>query len=321
MDNKPLITIVLTTYNRAHLIGETLDSIIAQTYKNWKCFIVDDNSTDHTKGVVQKYVENDDRFQFFEKGDTYVKGLSASRNMGMDLIKHTDFIQFFDDDDIMHPQKFEIQINEFQKHQNLDITIFPTVNFKDGEIVEIKKIQEQEVESKLIPNIGEDFILVKRIFTAQVPLIKYDYIKEMRFNESLFYAEEWEVFNKLFFTKKTKASIVNVPLYFHRKHDLSITANLYGKSNVKEESNNQAFINVYNIVKRSHLFNGIIFSRFITFAINNKLNPRLLDLIKKDLKKGLLSSRLKDIIVLLFIPCIKLNRGLFLKLIHRVARC
>ena len=163
MDNQSLITIVLTTYNRAHLIGETLDSIIAQTYVNWRCIIIDDNSKDQTKEVLQEYLDKDPRLQFYIKGNKYVKGLSASRNMGMDLIEDTDFIQFFDDDDLMHPQKLEIQLKEFKKYENLDITIFPTVNFKDGEIPIIVTIENSEVKSELIVSIGEDFILLKRI--------------------------------------------------------------------------------------------------------------------------------------------------------------
>ena len=320
MDNQPLITIVLTTFNRAHLITETLDSILLQTYVNWKCIIIDDNSTDNTIDVVSDYLVKDDRFQFFKKGDRYVKGLSASRNMGMDLINHTDLIQFFDDDDIMHPQKFEIQVQEFQAYPSLDITIFPTVNFKNGESPKKEKVKNSEIQSELINNIGEDFILLKRIFTTQVPLIKYEYIKGIRFNETLFYAEEWEFFNKLFFTKKTKASFVNIPLYFHRKHDLSITANLYGKSNIKELSNNQAFFNVYQVVKKSSKFNGRIFSRFINNALNKENETPLLNTIKSDLKKGLLSNKFKDFSVMILISFTIINKSFFLKLIHRIAR-
>ena len=319
MMKQPLVTIVLTTFNRAYLIEETLDSIIKQTYTNWKCIIIDDQSEDQTKKVVTQYIAKDSRFQFFEKGSDYVKGLSASRNMGMDLIEATDLIQFFDDDDIMHPQKLEIQVNKFIKNPELDLVVFPTVNFNHGETFTIKTINASSVTSKLIPNIGEDFILVKRIFTAQVPLIKYDYIKDARFDESLFYAEEWALFNRLFFTKRTVAAYVDVPLYFHRKHDLSITANLYGKSKIREISQNKAFYTVYETVKTSRLFNGSVFCRFITYAINSS-DKSLLHQIKNDLKKGLLSHRIKDFLILKSIPLVYLNKKMATKLIHRISR-
>lgn len=315
----PVVTIILTTYNRAHLIGETLDSIIAQTYKNWNCIIIDDNSKDNTTEVVNKYLKKDNRFIYLVKKNKYSKGLSASRNMGMDLIKETDYIQFFDDDDIMHPEKLEIQITQFLEYSDLDLTIFPTVNFKHGKNVIIKPIGKA-YKSNIIDNIGEDFILIKRIFTAQVPLIKWSYIKDTRFNEELFYAEEWEVFSKLFFTKKTKATYVDVPLFFHRKHELSITANLYGKTDIKEISNNLAFLNVYNEIKKSPLFNGKIFSRFITFAVNNKLDTILLNTIEKDLKNRLFNSKIKNNLILVLIPFVQINKKIITKIIHRIAR-
>ena len=318
MLNQSLITIILTTFNRAHLIEETLNSIISQTYSNWRCFIIDDNSTDNTNVIVEQYVKNDTRFHFFIKDVRYPKGLSASRNMGMDLIDDTDFIQFFDDDDIMHPQKLELQVLEFKKYKSLDITIFPTTNFKILNDIEIKEV-DKKVDSVLI-NIAEDFILGRRLFTAQVPLIRYNFIKEARFDQTLFYAEEWEVFNKLFFSKNTIASFINVSLFFHRKHDLSITSNFFGKSNIRDVSNNQAFISVYNDIKQSSKFDGKIFCRFITFALNYKEDKLLLNTIKKDLKNKLFPSKIKNQLLLFMIPFVSFNKKNVTRLIHRIAR-
>ena len=58
-----LVSIIIPTYNRAHLIGETLDSISAQTFRNWECIIVDDGSTDDTATLIANYIKKDIRFQ------------------------------------------------------------------------------------------------------------------------------------------------------------------------------------------------------------------------------------------------------------------
>lgn len=324
MTKQPLISIILTTFNRSHLILETLSSIQNQTYENWECSIIDDNSNDNTNEVVNEFIKNDTRFSFHVKGNKYVKGLSASRNMGMDLLSNkTEYLQFFDDDDIMHPQKFEIQLNEFKKFSYINLTISPTLNFNKSnelDIIEISKFYQ----SYIIKNIHEEFFLGNTIFTAQVPLFKYKYFKNERFDEKLFYAEEWELFNKLFFTRKTKVSFVNANLFYHRKHNLSITANLYKDSNIKPISKNKAFISVYNTLKETKQFSDKYFNRIVTFAYYNKFEPSFLNLIQKDLKKGLLSSKFKNIFVYNLLKSdhikSKIISKIILKLVLRISR-
>ena len=72
MTNNPLVSIIIPTYNRAHLIGETLDSVLAQTYQNWECIIVDDGSSDNTDDVVNDYVKKDPRFKYYYRPDEHL---------------------------------------------------------------------------------------------------------------------------------------------------------------------------------------------------------------------------------------------------------
>ena len=59
MKTNPLVSIIIPTYNRAHLIIETLNSIKVQTYLNWECIVVDDGSTDNTLAVLEEYKQKD----------------------------------------------------------------------------------------------------------------------------------------------------------------------------------------------------------------------------------------------------------------------
>ena len=61
---KPLVSIIIPTYNREHLIGETLDSVLAQTYEKWECLVVDDGSTDQTRKEIINI--KDERFLLVE---------------------------------------------------------------------------------------------------------------------------------------------------------------------------------------------------------------------------------------------------------------
>src|SRR5690554_8063110 len=115
-DEQPLISIIIPTFNRAHLIGETLDSILAQTYQNWECVVVDDGSTDNTDEVMAAYMAKDARFQYHHRPPEKTKGANACRNAGLDLAAG-EYIVFFDSDDLMTPDHLKVKISAIQAHQ------------------------------------------------------------------------------------------------------------------------------------------------------------------------------------------------------------
>jgi glycosyltransferase involved in cell wall biosynthesis len=133
--NNSLVSVIIPTYNRAHLISETLDSILAQTYTNWECVVVDDGSTDNTNEVLTRYLKKDDRFRYLINDRT--KGAQGARNTGV-LNAKGDFIQFFDSDDIMYPNHLKAKIDAFIQNTSLDIvTSFSHVKNANHEIIEI----------------------------------------------------------------------------------------------------------------------------------------------------------------------------------------
>lgn len=119
----PLVSIIIPTYNRAHLIGETLDSVLAQTYQNWECIIVDDGSSDNTDEVVGEYVRKDTRFKYYHRPDEHLPGGNGARNYGFKMSKG-EYVNWFDSDDLMLPEKIESQLKKIDD-LNLDmITCF-----------------------------------------------------------------------------------------------------------------------------------------------------------------------------------------------------
>lgn len=118
---KPLVSIIIPTYNRASLLRDTIESVMSQTYDNWECIIVDDNSTDSTKELVNEYGKNDSRFLFTTKPDGIAKGASSSRNIGLQLSKG-EYIQFLDSDDILASNKIEEQIAVLASQSNFTIS-------------------------------------------------------------------------------------------------------------------------------------------------------------------------------------------------------
>lgn len=105
----PLVSVIIPTFNRKTLIGETLNSVLAQTYTNWECIIVDDGSTDTTEELVKAYSKKDDRIQFYHRPEENPKGSSSCRNYGLEKARG-EYIQFLDSDDLISKEKFEHQV-------------------------------------------------------------------------------------------------------------------------------------------------------------------------------------------------------------------
>lgn len=109
----PLVSIIIPTFNRQQLIGETLDSVLAQSYHNWECIIVDDGSKDNTKQIISSYSEKDARIKFYHRPKARKKGASACRNFGLENSKG-ELIQFLDSDDLLAKNKLEEQVELYR---------------------------------------------------------------------------------------------------------------------------------------------------------------------------------------------------------------
>jgi glycosyltransferase involved in cell wall biosynthesis len=238
-DPSPKITILLATFNRSTLVGETLDSIIAQTYHNWECIIVDDHSKDNTEVVISSYLEKEPRFSYFRKTEKYKPGLSGTRNYGLDLAaeRGAEFVQFFDDDDIMHPRKLELKIKPFLKDPSLDLTICCYRKFHSTEVIDfdLEKANDQSCTIRT-NNLLKSFYLNKINLNSPGPLWKAEVLSDYRFNEDLNYAEEREYYLRIFLNEELKFYPVEEILFWYRKHDKAITSNLYKKNRLKEQS-------------------------------------------------------------------------------------
>ena len=113
-----LVSVIVPTYNRAHLIVATLDSIFQQTYRPIELIVVDDGSCDRTADIVRDWMkkkgEQDSGFSVrYIRQDN--RGPSAARNRGLCECSG-EFIQFLDSDDVLHQQKFSLQISALKRN-------------------------------------------------------------------------------------------------------------------------------------------------------------------------------------------------------------
>lgn len=100
---QPLVSIITPCYNGAKYLAEALDSVFAQTYKNWECIIVDDGSKDNSKQIALSYTAKDKRFQYIYQAN---KGTSAARNKAIAESKGR-YLMPLDADDKISPGYIE----------------------------------------------------------------------------------------------------------------------------------------------------------------------------------------------------------------------
>ncbi len=106
MKDNGLVSVIMPSYNTAKYIGESIESVINQTYPNWELIIVDDCSTDDTEDVVRGYL-TDSRIRFLKNEKN--SGAAISRNYALREAKGK-WIAFLDSDDVWLPEKLETQI-------------------------------------------------------------------------------------------------------------------------------------------------------------------------------------------------------------------
>ena len=110
MTEKPLtVSVVIPTYNRAHLVGRAIQSVLNQTYQDFEIIVVDDASTDNTEEVVKSF--NDPRIRYVRHDQN--RGGSAARNTGIKTALG-EYIAFQDSDDEWLPEKLEKQMRVFE---------------------------------------------------------------------------------------------------------------------------------------------------------------------------------------------------------------
>lgn len=308
--NLPLITILLSTYNRAHLIGETLNSIIAQTYTNWECIIIDDNSTDNTeKYLLENYLSKESRFIYYKKDlSKYKKGLGGSRNMGLDISKEKEFIHFFDDDDLMHSKKLELQLKPFTNDNRVDFVLC------EYEHLNINNIDLINLKTNFLPiytdNITEDFIKKNKNkinLNSCGPLWKRSFWGNKRFDEDLKTAEEYVAYSELFLSKKCfKYERINNLLFFYRKHDITNTGLRYKKNETLNTLNKADELIFDSIIKFDKL-NYNLCSYYVKEKIIISFSYHWFKKINQVLKKVDFKNKNKIILIIkLFIFCRKL---------------
>lgn len=251
------VSIIIPTFNRAHLIEETLDSIFVQTYQNWECIVVDDGSTDNSQAVFVEYKDKDPRFRFFSRPNYKPKGANACRNVGLEKAQG-DYVMFFDSDDLMTENHLEIKVNAIQKF-DCDYVITKTQYFNHSN-ANINRYYQFDK----FPITPFNYITQKINWLTCDICLKTSLAKSISFNENLHSGQEYNYFSKLVHIS-VKGEFKDQIVTLRRYHETSIRSQLKCKDTLNESYFNA---NWYTYLDLKNLANKNVLKYFIQNCIS-----------------------------------------------------
>ena len=221
-----MISVIVSTYNRATFLKKCICSILNQTYNDFELIIIDDGSIDQTLGIVKNF--NDLRIKYFRVN--HLGNVSDVRNTGY---KHSsgDVIAFCDDDDLWEPNKLEKQIYHLK---NYDII---TCNAKVIDVVDRLLMSKYYSDFEHDTELKTDILIKKNYVLTSCVLIRRNVLKfeSILFNSEDFgsFAEDYDLWlrlslgNKIFFQNECLASIrMHDNIHKHQDNQLIMSKNL-----------------------------------------------------------------------------------------------
>lgn len=162
----PTVSIIIPTYNRAHLITRSIKSVLNQTFQDFEVIIIDDASTDDTENVIKNF--KDLRIKYVK--NEINKGAGASRNKGIKC-SIGEYLAFQDSDDEWCPDKLEKQMEVFNKNGSDYCVVYTdmlrvfeddTMQYWHSPDVMYKKLLTKDKKEYQVAGIGIQSALIRR---------------------------------------------------------------------------------------------------------------------------------------------------------------
>ncbi len=212
----PLISVVVPTFNQSDYLEQAIESILNQTYSNIEVLVVNDGSTDNTPQILSKYTCNPTIKVLTQDN----QGLAAARNAGIREARGA-YIALLDSDDLMEPNRLEIQHNEMLANPAIDI-LYTAVLLIDEQGKPIKIIRREAIEPiNFLP---------MEFFRNQVPspstlLIKKEVFRKELFNPDYTLSEDLEWILRAAHT--FIFSYLDLPLTKYRRHAKNLSEDVH----------------------------------------------------------------------------------------------
>lgn len=183
-----LISLIVPTYNSAHLITTTLNSIWQSTNQNYEVLIIDDGSTDNTKDIVTPYL-SDNRFKYVFQVN---KGLAGARNTGIEHAKG-EYLVFLDSDDVILPEKLVVQSKYLDTHSDVDVAFSDSQWFVEDDLNHTLPVTFPKYEGDVLP-----YLLFGNFMHVNAVMVRTEKVREVGgFDINFRELEDWDLWMRL----------------------------------------------------------------------------------------------------------------------------
>ncbi len=231
------ISVIIPVYNVEKYLSTCLDSVLAQTFKDFEIICVNDGSTDGSLDILNAYAQKDARIKVITQEN---QGLSGARNTGLFHAKG-EYIYFLDSDDAIHPQTLEICHTLAQK-ENAQLVSFHHFERAEKEpnwpTYDINCLKYKVTNTPLYYQLKKH--KWKVTVNACTKFYARDLIKDIAFIQGITSEDYPHTYAVLF--KEPKSVLLNLPLYFYRLNLNSISTALFKEKHIKDYTTGLNFI-------------------------------------------------------------------------------
>lgn len=260
VEEKQLVSVLMTAYNREQYIGEGIKSVLASTYKNLELIIVDDCSIDDTVAIAKKYQQADDRIKLYINDHNL--GDYPNRNKAADLAQGK-YIMYCDSDDMFYPDTIDYCLNSMEKNAGAMFGMYYAGVAKQPFVLSSEEAITKHFFVETILNMGPGGTIINRIFFLGLNSypIKYGPANDMYFNLKAISKTSILLLPKLFLYYRThdgqeKNNLYNYIHYNFRYLDDALNELNLGLSPkkikyLKNKNSRRFVVNLFNQLKQS----------------------------------------------------------------------
>ena len=261
MPDRPLVSVTMPVYNGEKFIGETIESVLNQTYKNFELIIVNDASTDGTKEKILSY--SDPRIFLYE--NPVNSGIVSTRNNCLNYAKGK-YVAVLDSDDLSSPDRLEKQVKFLESNSDHGLCGSHFIIIDSNGIISSRNIVPLSFSEI------DTFLIFNNCFLHSSIMVRRDLITAFRYTEGYDIIEDYELYYRL--AKVTK--FANIPIFTtkYRLHGKNQTIEKLDVMLSLRKKMDERILNDFNIpftTEELNLHSNFMNSNFSKFNNNIEL--------------------------------------------------